>query len=97
ITYVLSSMRHFAVECYQEGYPVYYQATNRHFGEGLTEVLEEYKDLSLSYMTPSEWDSRKRLRDVQNKFNERITEIPNAFFFADAEQWIDKIEPGYRM
>lgn len=97
IAYVLSSMRHFAVECYKEGYPVYYHATDQHYGDGISGILEEYEDLSLTYMTPSEWDSRKRLREVKSNFKERITEIQNTFFFADVEQWEENIEPGYRM
>ncbi len=97
LTYVLSSMRHFAVECYKAGYPVYYQTTDLHFDDELSEILKEYKSLSLTYMEPSEWDSRKRLREVKSAFEDRITEIPNTFFFTDAEQWKENIEPGYRM
>ncbi|WP_440998450.1 cryptochrome/photolyase family protein [Fodinibius sp. SL11] len=98
LTYVLSSMRHFAVECYKKGYPVYYYATEGHFDEGLTEILTEYTDLSTTFfLTPSEWDSRNRLRKVKNTFRDRVKEIPNAFFFADSEQWKENIEPGYRM
>jgi deoxyribodipyrimidine photolyase-related protein len=97
LAYVLSSMRHFAVECYEAGYPVYYDATDRHFGEGVSAILNKHEDLDLTYMTPSEWDSRQRLREVKRRFENRITEIPNAFFFADVEQWKGNIEPGYRM
>lgn len=97
LAYVLSSMRHFAVECYEEGYPVYYHATEGHFDEGLADILTEYSDLSTTFMTPSEWSTRKRLRNFKNKFPESITEIPNTFFFADAGQWKEKIESGYRM
>jgi deoxyribodipyrimidine photolyase-related protein len=97
ITYVLSSMRHFAEECYRAGYPVHYHTTHQHYGEGISDVLKEYEDLSLAYMTPSEWDSRKRLREVKHRFKDRTTEIPNAFFFADVEQWKGSIGSGYRM
>jgi len=97
LAYVLSSMRHFAVKCYEEGYPIYYHTTDQHFDGGVSEILNENKSFSLTYMTPSEWDSRKRLREVKNAFEDRITEISNAFFFADADQWKENIDPGYRM
>jgi len=97
IAYVLSSMRHFALECFKAGYPVYYHATDQSFGDGIVEVLEEYEGLSLTYMTPSEWDTRMRIDDVKREFEDRVSEIPNTFFFADVEQWKENIEPGYRM
>jgi deoxyribodipyrimidine photolyase-related protein len=97
LTYVLSSMRHFAVECHEAGYPVYYYATDQHFDGGLSEILKANEGFSLTYMTPSEWDTRMRLREVKNKFGDRLKEIRNQFFFADADQWKENIEPGYRM
>ncbi|MDZ7660684.1 cryptochrome/photolyase family protein [Fodinibius sp.] len=97
ITYVLSSMRHFAVECQQEGYPVYYYSTDQHYDDGLSDILESHPDLVLTFMTPSEWDSRERLREVKSSFGDRVKEIPNQFFFADPDAWKDNIEPGYRM
>lgn len=94
--YVLSSMRHFALECQNQGFDVMYHSTSGHFDDGLNEILDEF-DGELSFMTPSEWDSRERLREIKNKFQGRVEEIPNQFFIADAEEWIEKIEPGYRM
>lgn len=97
LTYVLSSMRHFALECYQAGFPVYYHATKGHYDDGLKELLDQNDELELTFMTPSEWDSRQRLREVKKEFSVRVKKIENAFFFANPEQWKDKIEPGYRM
>lgn len=94
--YVLSSMRHFALRCSEAGYPVLYHSTMSHFDEGLKEVINP-KKAELFYMTPSEWDSRERLRSLQSDWDDSVTEIPNGFFFADAEEWKEKIEPGYRM
>lgn len=96
--YVLSSMRHFALECYEEGFPVCYHSTPAHFDTGLSEVMGTMNENSrVWYMTPSEWDSRERLRQLAATFPERLKEIPNGFFLADAETWKPKIKPGYRM
>ena len=94
--YIVSSMRHFALECHDDGFPVFYHSTNGHFDDGLNEVLDNFKG-ELTFMTPSEWDSRERLRTVKKKYGDRVKEIPNGFFIADADEWKEKIEPGYRM
>lgn len=97
LTYVLSSMRHFAIDCQEKGYPVFYDATEGHYDDGLKELLEEYGELSITYMKPSEWETRQMLRDLNEAYDDRLTELENTFFLADPEQWEDKIEPGYRM
>ena len=94
--YVLSSMRHFALECAESGFPVFYHSTIGHFDDALNEILKTFEG-ELFYMTPSEWDSRDRLNNVKAEYSERITELPNSFFIADAEEWKEKIVPGYRM
>jgi deoxyribodipyrimidine photolyase-related protein len=95
-TYVLSSMRHFAIECSKNDYPVFYHSTGSHFDEGMQDILKQ-TDLTITIMTPSEWDTRERMRTLKKKYSERIQEISNCFFIADAEKWKNKIEPGYRM
>src|SRR6056297_1840147 len=95
-TYILSSMRHFALECHEDGFPVCYHSTTNHFDDGLEELLEDF-DGELTFMTPSEWDSRERLRALDEKLSCDVSEIPNEFFFADPKDWKDKIDPGYRM
>lgn len=97
ITYVLSSMRHFAIECQKEGYSVYYYSTNQRHGDGLSDILALYPDLTVTLMTPSEWDSREQLQEVAKNFDDRVKEIPNQFFFAELGDWKNNIEPGYRM
>jgi deoxyribodipyrimidine photolyase-related protein len=97
LTYVLSSMRHFAIECQDEGYPIYYHATAGHYDDGLEELLEKYEELSITYMKPAEWETREMLRELKDVHGDRLTELENTFFLADPGEWVDKIEPGYRM
>jgi len=94
--FVLSSMRHFALECLEDGFDVFYHSTNGHLDDGLMEIMSDYEGI-LFFMTPSEWDSRERLRKVKHMYERRVSEIPNGFFLADAEKWKEKIKPGYRM
>lgn len=95
-TFVLSSMRHFALKCKEEGFDVFYHSTNGHFEDGLNEILSDFEG-ELTFMTPSEWDSRQRFRRYQEKAGHTVKEISNGFFFADPEEWKGKIGPGYRM
>jgi deoxyribodipyrimidine photolyase-related protein len=41
-TFVLSSMRHFALECFENGFPVLYHSTTEHFDDGLIEILGDF-------------------------------------------------------
>lgn len=95
--YILSSMRHFALECAESGFPVHYHSTKQHFNDGLTSILSKNKDLHLTYMTPSEWDSRERLQSVHATFSDRVEEIPNNFFLADPEEYKDRVKDGWLM
>ncbi|NGP75876.1 cryptochrome/photolyase family protein [Balneolaceae bacterium YR4-1] len=97
LTYLLSSLRHFAVECSSNGFPVHYQSTDQHYDKVLKDILDGNKELALSFMNPSEWDSRERLQELRKKYENRVTKISNTFFFADPDDWKQKIEPGYRM
>jgi len=97
LVYVLSSMRHFALECSDQGFPVAYHSSKNHYDEALIEILSDNCELKLLFMTPSERDSRQRLRKVKDEFSGRVKEIRNNFFIAPAEEYIDKIGPGYRM
>lgn len=94
--YVLSSMRHFALEKYKDGFDVLVHSTNGHFDDGLKEIMSEYSG-EFHYMTPSEFDTRERLRRVANGYNDRFHEHSNGFFLADPDEWKDKVAPGYRM
>jgi deoxyribodipyrimidine photolyase-related protein len=97
LTYVLSSMRHFAIECQEKGYPVLYYSTTGHYNDGLKELLDKNKQLNISYMKPSEWETRQMLRDLNDEHPDRLTELENTFFLVDADEWVDNIKPGYRM
>ena len=97
LTYVLSSMRHFAIECSQAGFPVWYIATTDTYSGVLEAILSDYSNLSLTYMEPSEWDSRSQLDELENVMEGRVKKIGNGFFLADADEWTDEIQPGYRM
>lgn len=94
--YIVSSMRHFALECHREGFPVLYHSTKGHFDDGLAEILKHFEG-RLTFMTPSEWDTRERLRKVMKRYKERVEEIPNGFFLAHPDEWTGKIGQGYRM
>ena len=97
LIYLLSSMRHFALECADIGFPVLYHSTKGHYDDGLIEVIEQSKSQELVFMTPSEWDTRERVKSVKEKFKNRVQEIDNGFFLANAEEYKEKISPGYRM
>ncbi|MCR9131521.1 MAG: cryptochrome/photolyase family protein [bacterium] len=97
LVYVLSSMRHFAIECAEVGYPVYYHSTEKWYGDALTEMLEQQDHLSLFMMEASEWDTREQQQTIKNEFERSVEVIPNNFFLADVNEYKDKIAPGYRM
>lgn len=48
-------------------------------------------------MTPSEWDSRERLRNLRSEFKGRVKEIPNNFFLADADDYEQRVKDGWLM
>lgn len=96
LTYVLSSMRHFAIECADTGFDVLYYSTKGLYDDGLREILNEFEG-RLTFMIPSDWDSRERLRSIKENFEDRVKEIPNSFFLADVDRRKDSIGPGYRM
>jgi deoxyribodipyrimidine photolyase-related protein len=93
--YILSCMRHFALECHQKGLNVFYHSTDGHFDDGLKELFGEFEG-ELIYMQPSEWDTRERLGGLDHD-SVRIRQIENTFSLSDPKEWVDKIEPGYRM
>ena len=97
LTYLFSAMRHFAVSCHKEGFPVYYSATENDTDFKLVNLLEDAKDIHLTLMQPSEWESRKRMNGLKEIFPSRVQYVTNNFFFADPNQWKGKVETGYRM
>jgi deoxyribodipyrimidine photolyase-related protein len=96
VTFILSAMRHFALELERDGYPVLYDSTTLHFDERIQEWLEGSK-ASLILMEPQEWDTRERFKRLQETYSERIKWLPSGFYHADTEKWKDRISPGFRM
>ncbi|MEO1023145.1 MAG: cryptochrome/photolyase family protein [Bacteroidota bacterium] len=97
LIFVLSAMRHFAIECCNTGFPVCYHATNGHFDDGIWEVLSANTSLEFSFMTPSEWDTRKRIQAVAHELPNPSEEIPNGFFLTDADEFKEKVKDGWRL
>ena len=97
LSYVLSSQRHFALECAEQGFPVVYLSSPNHYDDELERVLNEYSNLSLTAMQASEWDTRERLAGLSESFDDRFSIIPNTFFLADPEEWKDELDTNYRM
>lgn len=87
-------MRHFAIECAEAGFPVYYHSTEKWYEDALTEILEQQDHLSLFMMEASEWDTREQQHRIKNEFERRIEVIPNNFFLANANEYKDKIAPA---
>ncbi|MBD2189164.1 cryptochrome/photolyase family protein [Pseudanabaena mucicola] len=97
LVYILSAQRHFAIACYQQGFPILNLFTEGFHAEALAEFLQQYPAIKLSYMQPSEWDTRSQMAALADTFCDRIEQIPNNFFIADADQFKDKIKKGYRL
>jgi len=97
LIYVLSAMRHFAIQAHEKGYPTYYEVTKHSYGAFVDSIMDNTERLNLVYMTPSEWSSRNQLRQIKRKYDGRIKEVINSFFFANPAHWKQKVEPGYRM
>jgi len=97
LVYMLSAQRHKAIELCQSGFAVYTIFTEGWHSQGLREFLLTYPHLQLTCMTPSEWDSRSRLQELQTEFPERVKIIPNGFFLADLDRFIPKIAKTYRL
>jgi deoxyribodipyrimidine photolyase-related protein len=97
LVYLLSSQRHFAIACHQQGFPVLNLFTEGFHANAIAEFLAQHPKIKLSYMQPSEWDTRSQMAAIADKFCDRITIIPNNFFIADAEKFKSKIKKGYRL
>jgi deoxyribodipyrimidine photolyase-related protein len=97
LVYILSAQRHFAIASHQQGFPVLNLFTESHHADALAEFLELHPKISLTYMQPSEWDTRSQMALIADKFCDRIKSIPNKFFIADIEKFKSKIKKGYRL
>lgn len=97
LTYLISSQRHFAVECDRTGFPVWYTATRGGYPEVLQRLLAEHDAVEIIYMKPSEWDTREELRALKDTCPSKVKEIENLFFLADPDSWTERVADGYRM
>jgi len=97
LVYILSAQRHFAIACHQQGFPVLNLFTDGSHADALVEFLEQYPNLELTYMQPSEWDTRSQMAAMADQFGDRVKSIPNQFFIADPEKFKSKIKKGYRL
>jgi len=97
LTYLISSQRHFAMECDRQGYPVWYLATRGRYVDILQQLLAENDSMEITYMKPTEWDTREELRAIKDDFSKQLKEIDNRFFMADPDSWTDKVADGYRL
>lgn len=97
LVYILSSQRHFTIACHHQGFPVLNLFTQGFHAEAIAEFLEQYPQINLTYMQPSEWDTRSQMAVLADKFGDRITIISNNFFIADTEKFKSKIKKGYRL
>jgi deoxyribodipyrimidine photolyase-related protein len=97
LAYILSAQRHFAIECAAAGYQVLNLTTLDFHAQALRELLTENPHFNLTYMQPSEWDTRQAIAKLALDFAPRVTLIPNTFFLADLAKFKDKITKGYRL
>ena len=96
LMFVLSAMRHFALECHQKGYPIWYESTVHSFEQGLTTLLKKHQHWQLHHMEPNEWDSIQAIQQVQNQ-TRRVHTYKNTLFLADMDEFKDRIQSGWRM
>ncbi|MFM7886134.1 MAG: cryptochrome/photolyase family protein, partial [Pseudanabaena sp.] len=97
LVYILSAQRHFAIACQQAGFPIINLSTERFHADAIADFLGQHQHLHLTYMQPSEWDTRSRMALLSQQFSGRISVIPNNFFIADPEKFTSKIRKGYRL
>lgn len=97
LVYILAAQRHFAIACNIAKYDVLPLFTESDHAYAIAEYLSQNPQIQLTFMTPSEWDTRERIRCVKSRFIDRIEEIANSFFIADSAQYSAKIKKGYRL
>jgi deoxyribodipyrimidine photolyase-related protein len=97
LVYILSAQRHFAIACQKMGFPILNLSTQGFHAEAIADFLGQYPQINLTYMLPSEWDTRSQMAVLHDQFMDRIKVIPNNFFIADLEKFQSKIKKGYRL
>lgn len=97
LVYVLSSMRHAALNAAEKGFPVLYWRTKESYETALTQIANKYNQVHFHLMQPSEFVSRQQLLNVHHAFPNRSTWLYNTFFLAEPSKWINRVREGYRM
>ncbi len=97
LVYILSAQRHFAIACNQAGFDVLPLFTIGSHSKAIAEFLIQNPEVTLTYMLPSEWDTRSEMALVQEQFSAQVKVIPNNFLIADIAKFTPKIKKGYRL
>ncbi len=97
LVYILSAQRHFAIDCYYQGFPVLNLFTQGFHADAIADFLTQYPHINLTYMQPAEWDTRCQMALMAQQFANRVRLLPNHFFIADPSKLISKIKKGYRL
>jgi deoxyribodipyrimidine photolyase-related protein len=96
LVFVISAMRHFALDCQQQGFPVFYHRSSDNYTTALAALLYKNNHWKLSYMRPSEWDTRKAIEELKVEYP-TIQEFPNTYFLAPLQPYVSRIAKGWRM
>ena len=96
LVFLYSAMRHFALECEKMGFSVYYHSTSDDYASSIIDLLQKHTHWNLSYMQPSEWDSREAIKTVKENYPS-IQEYSNNFFLAPLKPYVARISKGWRM
>lgn len=97
LVYVLSCMRHAALEAAKAGYTVIYRFTENDYQEELLSIAQNYPNAVFHFLRPTEWDSRRQIEQVAQSLRDRAIVQDNPFFLSKPEEWAQKIRAGYRM
>lgn len=97
LVFLLSSLRHAALNAARAGFKVIYWRSKDHYDEAMLNVMNRFKNLEFTAMQAAEWDSRQRQEKVEKLVNGRLTIVPNTFFLANPDEWKVKVQGGYRM
>lgn len=98
LVYLWSAQRHFALSLAQQGWAVSYQMGTATTTTLVSEWLETHPEAYLSYLEPTEWFVRASWQAIEAASAGRVCRLPNPFFLADPQPWIEKVRSGtYRM
>jgi len=97
LAFILSCQRHFALELKDRGFDVLTAFTSGFHSDGIKQFLETHSHLSLFYIEPNEWGQREKMKEIKQKFPDRVECLSNNFFIADVNHYRTKINRNYRL